>query len=64
MREPQNGKKYKLRELPNGYTSQHYKLTVGKEYEFEEFIGNNVVVTSDDGISASFNISRFDLNRG
>ena len=60
---PIRGEKYKLKELPEGYTSQYYELTIGKEYVFEDFTGNNVFITADDGTSASFNVSRFDLNR-
>ena len=55
----EKNKEYELNELPTGYTSQHYKLTIGKKYKFIEFFGNNVLVKSDNGTEVSFNISRF-----
>ena len=36
-----------LLEKPNGKESQHYPLTVGNVYEFLEWSGSNVIITTD-----------------
>ncbi len=48
-----------LLEKPNGYESQHYPLTVGNTYEFIEWRGSNILITTDiHGQTASIHYSR------
>lgn len=48
-----------LLEKPTGYDSQHYPLTVGNTYEFLEWSGSNVLITTDaPGETASIHYSR------
>lgn len=48
-----------LAEMPDGYESQHYPLTVGKTYEFCEWSGSNIIITTDEPeITASIHYAR------
>jgi hypothetical protein len=49
-----------LQQLPDGYVSQHYKLTIGKEYVVHGEMGSCVVIESDSpGERVSLHRSRF-----
>lgn len=55
----QRGDKVVLREKPDGCTSQHYPLTVGATYVCKDFMGSNIVTTTDvPGETASYHIGR------
>lgn len=48
-----------LIEMPTGHDSQHYPLTVGSVYEFLEWNGSCVVITTDvPGIYAHIHYSQ------
>lgn len=36
-----------LIEMPDGCESKNYKLTLGKTYEFIEWSGSNIIITTD-----------------
>lgn len=49
-----------LNQKPDGYHSQHYPLTVGKEYAVRGEMGSCLVIDSDEpGQTASVHWSRF-----
>lgn len=59
------GASVKLISAPNGVTSKHYPLTVGKTYEVKAFEGSNVITTTDEpGHMASFWIGRVVIKEG
>ena len=45
---PQAGDTVELLELPTGYASQHYNLTVGNKYNVREIFGCCVQTNTDD----------------
>lgn len=55
----QRGDIVTLREKPTGYTSQHYDLTVGDFYRFNEYAGSCIITTSNKpGETAMYNAER------
>lgn len=49
------GDSVRLVSKPNGQTTQHLPLTIGKTYKILHFDGSNVVTTTDDPeLSASY----------
>ena len=58
-RQPRRGDIVELEEKPTGYTSQHYNLTVGHNYEVLDTAGCCVITTTDTpGESGMYNSSR------
>ena len=52
--------KVTLQKMPDGYHSQHYSLTIGKEYKVRGEMGSSVVIETDEpGETASVHWSRF-----
>lgn len=51
-----------LIEKPDGHTSRHYALTVGKTYRCLDFDGSNIITTTDEpGETANYGRSRVRL---
>lgn len=49
-----------LHTMPDGYLSEHYRLTVGKQYRVRGEMGSCVVIDTDkSGETASVHWSRF-----
>jgi len=52
-----------LLEMPDGHTSKDYPLTVGNTYEFVDWSGSNIVITTDvPGETASIHYSRVEYD--